>query len=256
MTDVAKPPMVGLRTLTAKPKPSPAATSSDQSKPADNQTTSKPSESSQPLSSPPPSLSLSTDADAHANPHYEAKSNAQPSVHPLHRPWTFLYTLPVDKQKGWGSISPIMSFQSIEEFWGVYNSLSQPTRLPLRSDLYMFVKDCQPTWEEPKNADGGRWLIEWKGNEEATVNEAWLNTLLGLIGESFSDGDEIMGVVFNNRGKKHRLQIWTKNAINRQTNERIGAEWKVMIGHRAKIGFLSHKECEHPGHKPSCNYEV
>lgn len=228
MTDIAKP-VVGLRTLTAK---SPSSTS-----PA------------------PPSLSLSTEADSHPNPSYESKSD-QPSIHPLHRPWTFLYTLPVDKANGWVSSTPIMSFQSIEEFWGIYNSLSQPTRLPLRSDLYMFVKDCRPTWEEPKNAEGGRWMIEWKGSEEPAVNEAWLSTLLGMIGESFSDGDDIMGLVMNNRGKKHRLQIWTKKAIDQQTNERIGAEWKVMIGHRGRIGFLSHKDCQNPKDKPTCAYEV
>ena len=38
--------------------------------------------------------------------------------------------------------------------------------------------------------------------------------LLACIGEQFSEGEEICGVVVNVRAKQDRLCIWTKSASN------------------------------------------
>ena len=42
----------------------------------------------------------------------------------------------------------------------------------------------------------------------------WFVQLLACIGEQFSEGEEICGVVVNVRAKQDRLCIWTKSASN------------------------------------------
>jgi len=162
--------------------------------------------------------------------------------HPLHRSWTFTYSLP-KPGGGWeeAAITSIVDVSTIEQFWGAFNSLTKPTSLPPRSDLHFFQSGVSPTWEDPANVNGGRWQIEYKKNEEEMFLQSWVNSLLALIGEQFTDGDEVMGVVLNIR-KNRRIQLWTRSTT--AATKRAGVEWKDFVGYKQKIGFVSFADCK------------
>lgn len=124
--------------------------------------------------------------------------------HPLMHEWTLWFTKPpsgkvtpchapkhnfashADLHKGdnWNDLlKEVVTFDSVEEFWGVYVSLpfpgtliqySQPSlivpfdkqnnitptsELALKSDYHLFKKGIRPEWEDSQNKHGGRFLL-------------------------------------------------------------------------------------------------
>lgn len=47
-----------------------------------------------------------------------------------------------------------------------------------------------------------------------SVNGRYLAQILACIGEQFTEGDEICGIVVNVRAKQDKLCVWTKTAAN------------------------------------------
>ena len=154
------------------------------------------------------------------------------------------------------SITPVCSVQSVEHFWWVYQSLAKPTSLPLRADVHFFLTNVQPTWEEPANALGGRWVIEYKRGEEDALNLAYTLTLLALIGEAFSDSEEVMGVVLSIRKGKNKLYVWTKTGSRREEQMRIGKEWKDIAEYRGRIGYMLHEDSKKYSAEMKSRYEI
>lgn len=65
-------------------------------------------------------------------------------------------------------------------------------------------------WEDNKNKNGGRWLINLVKNQRNTeLDKYWLETLLCMIGEAFGEyGNQISGATINLRPKGNcRYQI-------------------------------------------------
>ena len=124
--------------------------------------------------------------------------------HPLMHEWTLWFTKPpsgkvaplhpsehtfgphTDLHQGdnWNDLlKEVVTFDSVEEFWGVYVSLSihacnylqsshcsllpsstqnniTPTsELALKSDYHLFKKGIRPEWEDPQNKHGGRFSL-------------------------------------------------------------------------------------------------
>jgi hypothetical protein len=44
-----------------------------------------------------------------------------------------------------------------QDFWRYWNNI-ELNRLPLNSNLRLFKKGIRPTWEDPKNVQGGKWV--------------------------------------------------------------------------------------------------
>ncbi|XP_077220554.1 eukaryotic translation initiation factor 4E-1-like isoform X2 [Tasmannia lanceolata] len=136
------------------------------------------------------------------------------TVHHLENSWTFWFDNPSAKsrQVAWGSsIRPIYTFGTVEEFWGLYNNIHHPSKLPVGADFHCFKCKIQPKWEDPVCTNGGKWTISCARGKADTW---WLYTLLAMIGEQFEYGDEICGAVVNVRGKQEKIAIWTKDASN------------------------------------------
>jgi hypothetical protein len=51
--------------------------------------------------------------------------------------------------------------------------------------------------------------------------------VLALIGEQFTEGDEVCGVTVNIRGKGDRVELWTRTAANEAAQVRHHAAWSV-----------------------------
>lgn len=60
------------------------------------------------------------------------------------------------------SIKGISVVKTVEEFWSTYNYLKRPNDLSSTTDYHFFRDGIKPTWEDPKNAKGGKWIVSAK----------------------------------------------------------------------------------------------
>jgi len=222
--------------------------------------------------------------------------------HPLYSPWTLWFDSPATKGRnlpstpgtpavpptpsgasGWmDDIKKVITFDSVEEFWGLYNNIVPPSQLPQKANYYLFKDDIIPAWEDAANKDGGKWSIQLpKDKNRGNVDKMWLYTMLTAIGETFDpflsaaqqEGNSapqslITGVIVSTRPQFYRLSIWTRaaplgtNAPEddklRARTEAIGKHFKTQVlgyGDSQKLGgplatdveFMSHKDSEKKG---------
>ncbi|KAJ9122488.1 hypothetical protein QFC22_001916 [Naganishia vaughanmartiniae] len=162
--------------------------------------------------------------------------------HPLSTPWTLFYGTPnlaknlpkkesgetVEKAASWmEDIRKVITFDSVEEFWGLHNNIVQPSGLVLRADYYLMRDGVLPAWEDPVNKHGGKWAVQFpRDKTRDRIDQMWLYTILAAIGETFETdaGDSkdysstpdqsytITGVILNARPNFYRVNIWTKDA--------------------------------------------
>lgn len=108
-------------------------------------------------------------------------------------------------------------------------------------------------WEDPRNHDGGRWLISLDKKQRNTeLDTYWLEVvsififklnilsnilshllfqILCLIGEAFEEfSDDVCGAVVNIRPKADKLSVWTSDASNREGILKIGQKLKERLG--------------------------
>jgi len=223
--------------------------------------------------------------------------------HPLYSPWTLWFDSPATKGRnlpqtpisafpqtpipqtpgaaaaqGWmEDIKRVISFDSVEEFWGLYNNIIPPSQLPQKANYYLFKEGIIPAWEDEANKNGGKWSIQLpKDKNRSNVDKMWLYTMLAAIGETFdpsptlTDGSGsaslITGVIVSTRPQFYRLSIWTRLAPSgadeegalRERIEGVGRHFKMSVlgypeGARlagplaTEVEFLSHKDSEKKG---------
>ncbi|KAI6005316.1 eukaryotic translation initiation factor 4E class I [Pisolithus orientalis] len=223
--------------------------------------------------------------------------------HPLYSAWTLWFDSPATKGRnlpqtpstafpqtplpqtpsaasaqGWmEDIKRVISFDSVEEFWGLYNHIVPPSQLPQKANYYLFKDGIIPAWEDEANKHGGKWSIQLpKEKNRGNVDKMWLYTMLAAIGETFdpyltnadpSDPNPqslITGVIVSTRPQFYRLSIWTRLAPSleedklRERIEVIGRHFKTnVLGYpepqklagplATEVEFLSHKDSEKKG---------
>ncbi|PCH33800.1 cap binding protein [Wolfiporia cocos MD-104 SS10] len=220
--------------------------------------------------------------------------------HPLYSPWTLWFDSPATKGRnlpqtpmssfpqtplpqtpgaaaaqGWmEDIKRVISFDSVEEFWGMYNNIVPPSQLPQKANYYLFKEGIIPAWEDEANKNGGKWSIQLpKDKNRSNVDKMWLYTMLAAIGETFdpqlsesSPQSLITGVIVSTRPQFYRLSIWTRAAPTgagedeklRERIEAIGRHFKIsVLGYSesqklagplaTEVEFLSHKDSEKKG---------
>jgi len=223
--------------------------------------------------------------------------------HPLYSPWTLWFDSPSTKGRnlpqtpmtaapvtpgpqtpgapvaatGWmEDIRKVISFDSVEEFWGMYNNIVPPSQLPQKANYYLFKEGIIPAWEDDANKNGGKWSIQLpKDKNRNNVDKMWLYTMLAAIGETFesslaaSEGQQaaalVTGVIVSTRPSFYRISIWTRQApqseedkLLRDRVEAIGKHFKTgVLGYNesqklsgplaTEVEFVSHKDSEKKG---------
>ncbi|KAJ5041675.1 uncharacterized protein L3040_005248 [Drepanopeziza brunnea f. sp. 'multigermtubi'] len=134
--------------------------------------------------------------------------------HPLMNKWTLWFTKPPSgKGDNWNDLlKEVITFNSVEEFWGVYNNIAPVSELALKSDYHLFKEHVRPEWEDPQNKHGGKWSYQFKDKRQVPIDDLWLHVMLSAIGETLEEsGDgEVMGVVVNVRKGFYRIGVWTR----------------------------------------------
>lgn len=60
----------------------------------------------------------------------------------------------------------------------VYNNTVNPLALPFGSNYHFFRDGIKPAWEDPKNANGGKWTISIpKSQRDTQIDSYWMNTV-------------------------------------------------------------------------------
>lgn len=136
----------------------------------------------------------------------------------------------------------VHSFNTVEDFWCLYNNIHGPAQL-FHGDLSFFKKDIAPAWEDATCAKGGRWLVKLEEKagtrmKQESVEETWLNLILALIGETFGgdDNDLVCGAVLSSRAKgSSKLALWVKTT-DQNAVLRLGKKYQEILRMTMKDG--------------------
>jgi len=181
--------------------------------------------------------------------------------HPLMHTWTLWFTKPPSgKGDNWNDLlKEVVTFDSVEEFWGVYNNITACSDLGLKSDYHLFKKGVRPEWEDAQNKHGGKWSYQFKDKRAVNIDELWLHAQLAAIGETLEDEDdnEVMGVVVNVRKGFYRIGLWTRTVGKNKSDNTSGKDVLLKIGTNFKevlklgpndlMEFSGHTDSAHAG---------
>jgi len=180
--------------------------------------------------------------------------------HPLFHEWSLWYDNPGKKssQATWDqNLNHLVDFDTVEDFWGVYNNVAKATELATNSNYHLFKKGIKPMWEDKANQRGGKWVVQlMRSRRPEEVNELWLYTMLGCIGESFEYEDEVCGAVMSVRKGFYRIAIWTRSSNRRDVCESIGRQFKSILGLTVPFDFQTHQDASRGGSHHKDKYTV
>ncbi|KAG5388925.1 hypothetical protein IGI04_030466 [Brassica rapa subsp. trilocularis] len=174
----------------------------------------------------------------------ESTEKQQPP-HKLERKWSLWFDNQSKPKQGaaWGvSLRKACTFDTVEDFWGLHETIFVPSRLTPNADIHMFKAGVEPKWEDPECANGGKWTYVVTNNRKQALDKAWLETLMALVGEQFDEADEICGVVASVRQKQDKLSLWTRTKSNEAVLMGIGKKWKEILDVTDKISFTNHDD--------------
>jgi len=168
--------------------------------------------------------------------------------HPLQNTWT-LWFFKNDKSQSWESNQkPVIDFNTVEDFWSLYNHIEEASKLQIGCDYSLFKKGIKPMWEDPKNMNGGRWLVSLDKNlRSLQLDNFWVEVLLLLIGESFGEdhGRLVNGAVVNIRAKGDKIAIWMSSATHGDAILDVGRRIKHRLDiRRVDIVFECHQDTQ------------
>ncbi|KAF9486166.1 translation initiation factor eIF4e [Pholiota conissans] len=107
-------------------------------------------------------------------------------------------------------LTVIGEFDTVEEFCRYFNWLKPPSKLEKNSNYHIFKSGIKPMWEDPANAEGGKWVLTMKNNP-VLLDRCWGWLAMALVGEELEENDEICGAVVSLRSKVDRIQVWTRS---------------------------------------------
>jgi translation initiation factor 4E len=185
------------------------------------------------------------DTSEPVSPLAEEKEDQTAVRHPLQSSWTLWYDHQDKnlKTSEWSAnLNKVLTFDTVEDFWGLYNHIVRATELTESSNYHLFKEHIRPAWEDPENTKGGRWMVNYSPNQRQEVNAHWLYTMLACIGGTFEDDNQICGCVVTSRMKgQFRIAIWTKDASDIAGTRQIGYTLAKALGvNKTELEYLPH----------------
>ena len=130
--------------------------------------------------------------------------------HNLSDKWTLWAHLPHNTDWSLKSYIPIYTFTNVEETIAVTESL--PSTLIENCMLFIMKKGINPTWEDPKNRDGGCFSYKVVNKN---VAKAWSELTYRIVGGSISNGDSfvnsVTGITISPKKNFCIIKIWMTN---------------------------------------------
>eukprot|EP00088_Acartia_fossae_P046182 TRINITY_DN49810_c0_g1_i1.p2 TRINITY_DN49810_c0_g1~~TRINITY_DN49810_c0_g1_i1.p2 ORF type:complete len:226 (-),score=22.14 TRINITY_DN49810_c0_g1_i1:915-1592(-) len=165
--------------------------------------------------------------------------------HPLQHRWCLWFDQ-IEQGKEWGiNLTPIASFETVEDFWGLYNNIIKASEL--RNDCYfhLFKDGIKPKWEDQQNKVGGRFRFNLPKNAaDLLLNQLWLSTILSLIGEQLPGAEDVAGAHIYKKAGGPRIELWVKcsQVTDRVKLEKMGKGYKELLKLNEALQFKPHDE--------------
>jgi hypothetical protein len=147
---------------------------------------------------------------------------------------------------------------TVEEFWAAFEHIPLPSRVFATMDTHtnrivrpkvngraleaigLFKDGPLPEWEDPLNMKGGHWECRQNFNLN-TLDRIWYEVVLGLVGEVFEEGRQIVGarVVDKSkaRGTEYRIEIWVSTAESNVIHTVLENIQRALREHDLTINF-------------------
>ena len=128
-----------------------------------------------------------------------------------------LATLPkqnIAKSEYENQVKKIAEFDTIEDFWAIFQHLRKPDSCRPGIEFQMFKEPIKPMWEDENNKHGGRISIKLRKDYTTII---WEEMIFALIGKDILPEEiykQINGIVVNSRHDYNTLQIWFKTYEN------------------------------------------
>lgn len=113
-------------------------------------------------------------------------------------------------------------YTTVEAFFGTFATLRRPSQLERNANYHLFKNGIKPMWEDPANANGGKWTITLRGTNPALLDRSWMWLVLALIGEELDENDSITGAVCSTRAKGDRIALWVRHKNEVDVVNRLG----------------------------------
>ncbi|CAM9944849.1 unnamed protein product [Ascophyllum nodosum] len=176
-------------------------------------------------------------------------TSGEGAQHPLQHRWALWYDnskLKAATETWEENLKHIMAFDTVEDFWALFNNVKPPSMLTMNSNYSVFKEGVKPMWEDNTNCQGGKSVLTLKGEDMGQLDQWWLRAVLAAIGEILEDPDsepEVCGLVVSLRKNQHRIALWTKTC----EQSRVVPACKKLkealkLPARLKLSFQTHSE--------------
>ena len=132
------------------------------------------------------------------------------TIHNLSDKWTLWAHLPHNTDWSLKSYIPIYTFTNVEETIAVTESM--PATLIENCMLFIMKKGISPTWEDPKNRDGGCFSYKVLNKN---VSKAWSELTYRVAGGSISSNEHfinsVTGITISPKKNFCIIKIWMTN---------------------------------------------
>ncbi|KAG8853782.1 hypothetical protein FRB96_008037 [Tulasnella sp. 330] len=125
-------------------------------------------------------------------------------------------------------LTTIGDFNTVEDFCRYFNWLKPPSQLERNSNYHLFKDGIKPMWEDPANAEGGKWVVTMKTQPEL-LDRSWAWLAMALVGEELDERDEICGAVVSLRTKLDRIQVWLRMKDDVERINQIGKKLVKLL---------------------------
>ncbi|KAF9354065.1 hypothetical protein BGX26_008121 [Mortierella sp. AD094] len=91
---------------------------------------------------------------------------------------------------------PLQHTWHVELFARYFNWIEKPHRMENSANYHLFKDGIKPMWEDPANANGGRWIVTLLNKNPELLDRCWIELAYALVGEQLDAGDDICGAAF------------------------------------------------------------
>lgn len=124
----------------------------------------------------------------------------------------------LDKKIYETQVKKIHEFDTIEDFWGIFQHLRKPDSCKPGIEFMMFKEPIKPMWEDENNKNGGKISIKLRKDYTTIIWEEMIFALIGgILPQEMKD--QINGIVVTSRKEFNTLQIWFKTFEEKICND-------------------------------------
>ena len=124
----------------------------------------------------------------------------------------------IDSSEYESQVKKIAEFDTIEDFWAIYQHIKKPDNCKQGIEIQMFKENIKPMWEDESNKNGGKLTLKLNKGYTTII---WEELILGIIGNILpkETSEGINGIVFSSKKESNILQIWFKDYNKKYTGE-------------------------------------